>query len=124
MTNAIKLVFKFFIIVFVINSYGAQMLPKNFTYLKNIVPSIQQDIRYFTHNNFIGRPLPGYEDPVCILTQPAADALLMVQNELNNDDLGLKVFDCYRPQMTVDEFVRWSQDINDQKNENRILSEC
>ena len=91
------------------------MLPKNFVYLKNIAPSIQQDIRYFTHNNFVGKPLPGYEDSVCILTQPAAEALSKVQKELNNEGLGLKVFDCYRPQMTVDEFVRWSQDINDQK---------
>lgn len=91
------------------------MLPKNFVHLKDFASSIQQDIRYFTHNNFIGNPLPGYEDSVCILTQPTAEALSKIQNELNNKNLGLKVFDGYRPQMTVDEFVRWSQDINDQK---------
>lgn len=91
------------------------MLPKNFVYLKNIAPSIQQDVRYFSHNNFIGKPLPGYEDSVCLLTQAAAEALSKIQKELNHSELGLKVFDGYRPQMTVDEFIRWSQDINDQK---------
>ena len=95
--------------------YGAQILPKDFVYLKDVAPSIQHDIRYYTHNNFIGRPLPGYDSPVCILTKPTAYALLKIQKELNKDGLGLKVFDGYRPQMTVDEFIRWSTDIQDQK---------
>jgi len=91
------------------------MLPNNFVYLKDVVPSIREDIRYATYHNFIGRPLPGYENPICILTKPTALALLKVQNELNKKCLCLKVFDCYRPQMTVDEFIRWSKDIHDQK---------
>jgi D-alanyl-D-alanine dipeptidase len=91
------------------------MLPKNFVYLKDIAPSVQQDIRYYTHNNFVGRPLPGYEDPVCILTEPTAYALLNIQKKLNKNNLGLKIFDAYRPQMTVDEFIRWSTDTHDQK---------
>lgn len=33
----------------------------------------------------------------------------------SKDGLGLKVFDGYRPQITVDEFIRWSKDSNDQK---------
>lgn len=91
------------------------MLPIDFVYLKDVAPSIQQEIRYYTSNNFTGKPLPGYEHPVCILTKPTAYALLQVQRELNKKNLGLKVFDGYRPQMTVDEFVRWSQDVTDQK---------
>ena len=91
------------------------MLPIDFVYLKDVAPTIQQDIRYHTNNNFIGKPLPGYENSVCILTKPTADALLHVQQELNKKNLGLKVFDGYRPQMTVDEFVRWSHDVTDQK---------
>jgi len=91
------------------------MLPNDFVYLKDIAPTIQQDIKYFTHDNFIGRPLPGYEDSVCILTKPAAEALLNMQKKLNTNGLGLKVFDGYRPQTTVNEFIRWSQDVKDQK---------
>jgi D-alanyl-D-alanine dipeptidase len=97
------------------NGHGGQMLPKDFVYLKDVAPSIQQDIRYYGHHNFVGKSLPGYESPVCILTRPAAEALLNAQEELNKKGLGLKVFDGYRPQMTVNEFVRWSADIHDQK---------
>jgi D-alanyl-D-alanine dipeptidase len=91
------------------------MLPKRFVYLTDIAPSILQDIRYATDNNFIGKPLPGYKDPICILTEPTADALVKVQQELNQQGLGLKVFDGYRPQTSVNEFIRWSKDAPDQK---------
>lgn len=115
MQKIIALILKIYIIIFIANAYGgAPMLPNGFVYLKNIVPSIQQDIRYATSDNFIGRPLPGYVDPVCILTKPTAEALKKVQAELNKQGLGLKVFDGYRPQMTVDEFGRWSRDAHDQ----------
>jgi len=97
------------------NTYAAQILPENFVYLKSIAPTIQQDIRYATHNNFIGKPLPGYEQQICILTLPTAKALVKIQNELRAKGLGLKVFDGYRPQMTVNEFIRWSKDKYDQK---------
>lgn len=77
---------------FMANIYAAQMLPKDFIYLKEFAPTIQQDTRYATSNNFIGRPLLGYENPVCILTEPTVRALSKVQLELNKQDLGLKVF--------------------------------
>lgn len=100
---------------FITNTYAAQMLPKDFIYLIEIAPSIQQNIRYATSNNFIGKPLSGYESPVCILTKPTAQALSKVQQELNQQSLGLKIFDGYRPQMTVNEFIGWSKDSRDQK---------
>lgn len=110
-----KIVIFLMLIGYAMSGYGARMLPKEFVYLKDIDPSIQQDIRYYGAHNFVGKPLPGYERPVCILTQPAADALRQVQQELKKKGLGLKVFDGYRPQMTVDEFIRWSADETDQK---------
>ncbi len=115
MKNIVICILKVYIMTFITNTYAAQMLPKDFIYLIEIAPSIQQDIRYATSNNFIGKPLPGYESPVCILTKPAARALSKVQQELNQQNLGLKVFDGYRPQMTVNEFIRWSKDGRDQK---------
>jgi zinc D-Ala-D-Ala dipeptidase len=96
------------------NTY-ASVKPDDFVYLKNWAPTIQEDMRYYTANNFIGRPIHGYEKPVCILTKQAANALIKVQNALNEKNLGLKVFDCYRPQMAVDDFIQWSQNPDDQK---------
>lgn len=99
---------------FAINSYATQKT-SDFVTLKSRVPSIQEDIRYDTSNNFIGRPIMGYKNPVCILTKQAAMVLLKVQNVLNKSNLGLRVFDCYRPQMAVDDFFQWSQNPQDQK---------
>ena len=106
------------IISCIASAYGSQKLQNEFVYLSKISPSIQQDIRYGTSNNFIGKPLPGYENPVCILTKPTAYSLLKIQKELNKNGFGLKIFDGYRPQMTVDELTKWSRDIQDQKMKN------
>lgn len=106
------LVYPFFF--FFINSYAAETFSA-FINLKSQAPSIQEDIRYYTSNNFIGRPITGYKNPVCILTKEAVVALSEVQNTLKKNNLGLRVFDCYRPQMAVDDFYQWSQNFRDQK---------
>lgn len=90
-------------------------LPAGFVYLEEIDASIIQEIKYFSDHNFIGRPIVGYDAPKCILTKEAAIQLQAVQNRLKQHALGLKVFDGYRPQMAVDDFIAWSEDVSDQK---------
>lgn len=90
-------------------------LPDGFVYLRAVDPTIVQEMRYYGPHNFIGRPIDGYYAPECILTRPAAEALAKVNAELTASGLRLKVFDCYRPQMAVDHFVRWSKEVADQK---------
>jgi zinc D-Ala-D-Ala dipeptidase len=85
-------------------------LPAGFVDAASVVPGLIVDMRYTTTDNFTGRPVDGYEAPVCILTERAATALLEVQNELRPFGLGLKVFDCYRPARAVAQFVRWAAD--------------
>jgi D-alanyl-D-alanine dipeptidase len=86
-----------------------------FVDLKEMVPSVELDIRYYTDNNFVGSRIDGYDAPKCLLTTKAAIALREVQKELANNRQSLKIFDCYRPQRAVDHFVRWAKDLNDQK---------
>jgi D-alanyl-D-alanine dipeptidase len=90
-------------------------LPNGFVYLKDIDTSIIQDMKYFTHDNFIGRPIKGYAAAECILTQNAARALSKLQRTLLSKSLSLKVYDCYRPQTAVNDFIVWSKDASDQK---------
>lgn len=90
-------------------------LPDNFVYLSDVDSSIQQDIRYATAHNFIGEPVRGYQAGVCIVTRPTALALANVQRALKPMGLSLKVYDCYRPQQAVDEFVAWSHDSSRQQ---------
>lgn len=84
-------------------------LKKGFVYLHDVIPNVVYDIRYYSTNNFVGKRVNGYKKPVAILSKPAADALKKVQEELNQQNMGLKVFDAYRPQKAVDHFVSWGK---------------
>ncbi|MEU7303573.1 M15 family metallopeptidase [Streptomyces sp. NPDC007189] len=88
--------------------------PKDFVALSSVDPTIIQEIRYFTPHNFVGERIDGYEQPICILTRPAAEALHKAQRILLRKGYTLKVYDCYRPQRAVNHFVRWAEDLDDQ----------
>jgi D-alanyl-D-alanine dipeptidase len=85
-------------------------LPAGFIYLRDIDPTIVQDIRYAGSHNFVGRPIRGYLAAECILSVSAANALEEVQRKLADKKLSLIVWDCYRPKRAVDDFLRWSED--------------
>jgi D-alanyl-D-alanine dipeptidase len=89
---------------------AASALPKGFVYLREVDPTIVQDIRYAGSHNFVGRPIKGYLAAECILSEPAAHALKAVQGKLASKNLSLIVWDCYRPKRAVEDFWRWSRD--------------
>lgn len=91
-----------------------QALPEGFVYLQDMDPTILQEARYAGFHNFVGRPLPGYDAPIIIVTMPVAERLKIVQEELKLFNLSLKVYDGYRPQDAVDAFGRWAEDPADQ----------
>jgi D-alanyl-D-alanine dipeptidase len=84
-------------------------LPDDFVFLSDVDPSILQDMRYATQNNFTGSRVPGYNSGQCVLLRPAAEALKQVQTELQRNKLSLKVYDCYRPVRAVHAFMRWTK---------------
>jgi D-alanyl-D-alanine dipeptidase len=88
----------------------AQQLPGGFVYLRDVDPTIIQDIRYATSNNFVGKPLSGYEAGECVVKRDVAVRLKAVQQELARQKLSLKMFDCYRPARASVDMVRWSRD--------------
>jgi D-alanyl-D-alanine dipeptidase len=87
----------------------AQPLPGDFVYLRDIDPSIIQDIRYAGVNNFIGRPLAGYGAAECLVKREVGLALKSIQRELARQKLSLKMLDCYRPVRAVANMVAWSR---------------
>src|SRR5262245_20153127 len=91
-------------------------LPPGFADAAAVVDGLVVDMRYFGDNNFVGERIDGYDRPRCVLSVPAANALAAVQRGLAAGGLGLKVFDCYRPQRAVAHFVRWAQQIEDRKS--------
>jgi len=78
-----------------------------FVVLSEYVPSIVQEIRYYSTYNFIGDRIDGYEEPCALMTKEGARALKAVSNELNVRGYRLKVFDAYRPVAAVKHFVLW-----------------
>jgi zinc D-Ala-D-Ala dipeptidase len=90
-------------------AFGADALPPGFARLRDIAPSIRQDIRYAGPFNFTGQVVPGYERGECIVWDRVARALARVQARLSTEGFALKVYDCYRPIRAVRAFVRWSR---------------
>ena len=84
-----------------------------FVLLTDVVPDAILEIRYYSTYNFIGRRIPGYEEPLAILTREAADSLKKVSDELMAQGYRLKIFDAYRPQKAVDYFMEWAQNMGD-----------
>jgi D-alanyl-D-alanine dipeptidase len=93
----------------------AQERPAGFVDAAKVVPGLVVEMRYVTANNFVGRPIDGYDKPLCLLTREAAAALAEVARDLGAQGLKLKVFDCYRPKRAVAHFLRWAQALNDVK---------
>ncbi|MGA7489320.1 MAG: M15 family metallopeptidase [Xanthobacteraceae bacterium] len=90
-------------------------VPPGFVDAAAVVDGLVVDMRYFGKDNFVGEKIDGYERPRCLLSVQAANALAAVQRGLAARGLGLKVFDCYRPQRAVAHFVRWGRRIDDVK---------
>jgi D-alanyl-D-alanine dipeptidase len=88
-------------------------MPSRFVYLRDIDPTVLQDIRYAGPRNFTGHPVPGYAAPECVLAREAAEALKAVQTALRAKHLMLKVYDCYRPARAVAAFVAWAKEPDD-----------
>ncbi len=89
-------------------SYTKDLMdPSGFVLLSDLVPSVIQEIRYFSTYNFIGDRIDGYEEPCAILTKEAARAVKSVAGELFVQGYRLKVFDAYRPACAVKHFVLW-----------------
>lgn len=96
-------------------TFASERMPADFARLKKVDATILQDLRYSQSHNFLGRPVKGYRSFRCVLTKKAAQALSEVQSDLKKKSLTLKVYDCYRPQRAVDDFVAWAKDLSDLK---------
>ncbi|MEO9076201.1 MAG: M15 family metallopeptidase [Gelidibacter sp.] len=98
-------------------------LAEGFVYAQEEIPDLDVELRYLTDHNFIGMPIDGYKSNRLILTKEAMEALKKVQHDLRNQNLCLKVYDGYRPQLAVDHFVRWAKDLADTINKREFYPE-
>ncbi len=111
-----KVAFLFLCICFKITA----QLPEGFVYVNDIIPDLKVELRYFLSNNFVGSQVDGYKSNTLILSKQTAEALKLVQEELERENMCLLVYDGYRPQQAVNHFMRWAKDLNDTINKRQF----
>lgn len=92
---------------------GVSYDTSDFVVLNEYIPGAKFDIRYYSNYNFVGKRIEGYEAPLALLTREAADALREVNEKLSEQNLTIKIYDAYRPQSAVNNFIRWSKNLKD-----------
>jgi D-alanyl-D-alanine dipeptidase len=84
-----------------------------------LVADLSLDMRYAGVDNFTGTTVDGYGAPRCYLRAAAGHALKRVEQSLHSQGFRLHLFDCYRPARAVRQFVRWAEDVQDQRTKSR-----
>ena len=94
-------------------SYGSISYDKSdFMPVSSIIDDAVYDIRYYSSNNFTGNKIKGYKAPIAYMTKEALKALSIAADDLRKQGYRLFIFDSYRPQKAVDNFVEWINDPN------------
>lgn len=87
--------------------------PSGFVVLTDVVPDVLLEMRYYSTFNFVGTRVDGYDEPIALMTREAAQALKEVSDEAMSLGYRIKIWDTYRPQMAVDHFCRWGENVSD-----------
>ena len=78
--------------------------------LESAIPNVQLDIRYATKNNFTAEII--YTDAKAFARLKVAQALKKVQDSLQFHNLGLRIYDAYRPYAATLKFFEVYPDTN------------
>lgn len=92
---------------------GRTTMPDDFVYLSDVDPTIIQNLRYHTANNFMGRQVPGYVADRIVCTRRAAEQLKQANIYLKTQGYQFVIYDAYRPLRAVAAFRSWSEDTDD-----------
>ena len=91
----------------------------DFVFVDEWVPGIRWDAKYATWDNFTGRPVDGYLANRTVGTKALCRALASARDEAAALGFGLLLWDGYRPQRAVDDFLRWSTRPEDGRTKRR-----
>ena len=112
---------KFIIILITILSFGQIAFADTISYDKSnfakvytVIDDAVFDIRYYSSNNFTGNKINGYKAPVAYMTKEALNALSVAADDLRKQGYRLLIWDTYRPQKAVNNFVEWINNPNDE----------
>ncbi|MBQ9245085.1 M15 family metallopeptidase [bacterium] len=105
----------FSILCFVSGAFASQISydKSDFAPVSTVIDDAAYDIRYYSSNNFTGNKINGYKAPVAYMTKEALQALSVAAADLRQQGYRLLIWDTYRPQKAVDNFVEWINNPND-----------
>lgn len=86
----------------------------DFIQVYTVIDDAAYDIRYYSPNNFTGNKISGYNAPVAYMTKEGVKALSIAAEDLRKQGYRLLIWDTYRPQKAVDNFVVWINNPNDE----------
>jgi len=111
---------KLFFITLILFSFVQTVFASEISYDKSdflpvsaLIDDAAYDIRYYSSNNFTGSRINGYNAPIAYMTKESLKALSVAAEDLRNQGYRLLIWDTYRPQKAVDNFVDW---INNPRN--------
>ena len=111
---------KIFLIAFILFSFINSTIASEISYDKSnfapvytVIDDAAFDIRYYSSNNFTGNRINGYKAPVAYMTKESLDALAIAASDLRKQGYRLLIWDTYRPQKAVYNFVEWINNPND-----------
>ncbi len=111
---------KFVLIVLILFSLVHAVVASEISYdnsdflpVYKVIDDAAFDIRYYSSNNFTGNRINGYKAPVAYMTKEALSALSIAADDLRNQGYRLLIWDTYRPQKAVYDFVEWINNPDD-----------
>ena len=85
----------------------------DFAQISTVIDDAVYDIRYYSSYNFTGNRINGYKAPRAYMTKKALAALAKAAEDLRKQGYRLLIWDAYRPQKAVDNFVAWINNPSD-----------
>ena len=112
---------KIFLAIFILFSFSKITFATQISYDKSdfapvysVINDAAYDIRYYSPNNFTGNKINGYKAPIAYMTKESLCALSVAADNLRPQGYRLLIWDTYRPQKAVDNFVEWINNPNDE----------
>ncbi|MBR1908916.1 M15 family metallopeptidase [bacterium] len=79
----------------------------------NVIDDAVYDMRYYSANNFTGKRINGYNAPIAYMTKESLTALSKAAEDLRLQGYRILIWDTYRPQKAVNNFVEWINNPDD-----------
>ncbi len=112
---------KLFFAIFILFGFAHITFASQISYDKSgfvpvyaVIDDAAYDIRYYSSNNFTGNKISGYKAPIAYMTKEGAKALAVAADNLRKQGYRLLIWDTYRPQKAVDNFVAWINNPEDE----------